>query len=355
MSRIKTSKSTTSSSSDGLKKIVFKDYFFAARLISEFLTLEMELRKVRYLSPFAQAPSIAHQVTGVILIGNALSELVIKKDENFSKSLVLELLLWHDAPETRTGDISRDQKKYVTIDEDKARKHMFGTFSWGEEIIDLIEKFEDGTDQLEFKIAKDADALYVVYTIKSLLDQDVIINHPDDRINKTLKRLLTEEGIALGREMATRNSEEIAQLLWKYSLKKEYSHKLTKSLPEESLATKMVIAWCLSEMESEKSRKKRFELLEKLLQQGSDKDFEDRQIEDINKLYKIIDLKRDNLKNPIKDFDEQIEELIKSLTIFESRSLGIALMETDLYDWWNIMMEYARVGSNGKVVYASDY
>ena len=350
MSRTITPKSTTDSSNESFSRELDKDYYYAARLISEFLTLEMELRKVRYLSPFAKAPSIADQVTGVMLIGNALSEIVKKKNNKFDKALVLEMLLWHDAPETRTGDISRDQKRYVTIDEDKARKHMFGTFSWGEEIIDLIEKFEDGTEQLEFKIAKDADALYVVYTIKSLLDQGVIINHPDDRISKTLKRLLTEEGIALGEEMATRNSEEIAQLLWGYCLNHKNESELTHKLPDESLATKMVIAWCFSELKSEFSKEKRSELIENLLHYGFDKQNDDVLVKDVNKLYELIDLKRANLKSPIDDHNERFDGLMKFIDTLEAKNLGSAIKETDLYDWWNIMMEYASVETDGKVV-----
>lgn len=347
MSRNEPQESTTTSLKQSLSRELEKDYYYAARLITEFFTLEIERRKVRYLSQFAEAPSIAHQVTGVMLVGNALSEIVMKNNKDFSKAQVIEMLLWHDAPETRTGDISRDQKRYVTIDEDKARKHMFGTFSWGEEIIDLIEKFEDGTDQLEFKIAKDADALYVVYTIKSLIDQGVIINHPDDRISKTLKRLTTEEGVALGKEMAVKNSEEIAQLLWGYSLNDKNNSELTKSLPEESLATKMVIAWCLSELKSETSKEKRAELIENLLHSGID----DAIVEDINKLYELLDLKRDNLKSPIEGFDRQLEGIAKSLITVEAQDLAIAIKETDLYDWWNIMMEYATVGEDGKIVY----
>lgn len=351
MSRLNPQKSPTASSKQAPAGKVDKDHFYSSRLITEYLTLENELRKVRYLSPFAEAPTVAHQVTGVMLIGNALSEIMMKKDKSFNKSLVLEMLLWHDAPETRYGDIARDQRKYLAIDEEKARTHIFGSFPWGEEIIDLIEKFEDGGEQYEFKIAKDADALYVVYTIKSFLDKGVVINNPDDRIGKTLKRLMTEEGIALGKEMGARTSEEIAQLLWKYSMNGAGTNKLTKSLPDQALATKMVIAWCLCQLMGEKSKEARAQLIEDLLHYGIDTGADSKLVEDVNTLYEVLVSKRDNLRKPDKRFGEKLEKLLSKIKTKEAQNLGAALKETDLYDWWNIMMEYANVGSDGRIVF----
>jgi hypothetical protein len=167
-----------------------------------------------------------------------------------------------------------------------------------------------------------------------------------------LKRLLTEEGVALGKEMAVKNSEEIAQLLWEYSLNDKNNSELTKSLPEESLATKMVIAWCLSELKSETSKVKRAKLIENLLHFGIDESIDNALLEDINKLYELLDLKRDTLKSPIDHFDRQLEGITKSLVILESQNLATAIKETDLYDWWNIMMEYANVEADGRIIFA---
>ena len=152
--------------------------------------------------------------------------------------------------------------------------------------------------------------------------------------------------------MATKNSEEIAQLLWKYSLNDKKEIELTHKLPDESLATKMVIAWCLSEVKSEFSKEKRSELIGNLLHYGFDKQNDDVVVKDVNKLYELIDLKRANLKSPINDYNVRFDGLMKFIDTLEAQNLGLAIRETDLYDWWNIMMEYASVGVDGKVIFA---
>ena len=125
-------------------------YYSSARLISEYITLEDEKRKVTYLNPFIsdKAPSIADHIIGSLLIGKVLGYLAQKNGKKINQETLDSLILWHDSPETRYGDIGRDRRKYILINEDKARVDIFGGLPWGEEIISLIENFEAGGENI---------------------------------------------------------------------------------------------------------------------------------------------------------------------------------------------------------------
>ncbi len=321
---------------------IIPDYYASARLITELITLEDELRKIRYLSPFAKAPSIAHQIIGVIIISLALNNIIKNNKVRLDTSSILGLTLWHDAPEARYGDIGRDQRKYIIINEEKARADMFGSVSYGLEIIELIEKFEAGGTDASIKTAKDADALYVIYTIKDLLEKGIIINQPEKRIERTLKRMTTEEGFTLGQEMANKSPNAIWKLI------KNYAGIKSSFTPSESHATILAIAWMLVELTKNK-RIKRQNVLSVILNiDKNSANNEERKIaNDATVIYEIAVAKRDVLKGNKKSV--QFSRITKKLRTKEGKKLGDTLTEIDLYDWWNILMGYVIVNPDGSL------
>ncbi len=320
------------------------DYYASARLITELITLEDELRKVRYLSPFAPAPSIAHQITGVILISLALGNILQKNKQTINLNHILGLTLWHDAPEARYGDIGRDQRKYLVINEEKARADMFGTLSFGLELIELIEEFEGGGTDLNIKIAKDADALYVICTIKDLLEKGISINKPDVRIEKTLNRMTTEEGFKLGQEMAGKSIKQI------WSLIKDYAGIDKAFTLSDSYATILAVAWLLVDL-SKNANLKKHNVLNTILKVTKTKaNKEEKNIAiDAKVLYELLVSKRELLEGKRKN--NNFKRILQKLKTVEGKKLGDILYEIDLYDWWNLMMGYAFLKEDGSIEY----
>ncbi len=315
-------------------------YYTTARIITEYVTLEDEKRKVTYLNPFSHkyALSIADHLGGVVLIGRALAHIGKKADKKINQETLDGLCMWHDAPETRYGDISRDRRKYILINENKARSDEFGALPWGEEIISLIERFEAGGENLEVKLAKDADALYVIATIQEFLSQGIRINNPDQRMNATLKRLSTDEGFALGQAMAKAEPSQVWEVV---ALFAEYVHPVPLST---SLATTLCIGWMLSELAKEEEHwdGKRKDVLEAIFQQqiGSNELAHDAKI-----LYELLTQKRLNWQKNIPSNNEtQVSKILVTRT---GKRLAEILEEIDIFDWWNLLMGYGEVTETG--------
>ena len=88
-------------------------------------------------------------------------------------SKVCAAALFHDAHETRTLDLHKLARRYVKVDEEKARKDVFN-FEGGEEIIKLVKEYEDlvkDADKLELLIqakiySKNYDSMFYVRDLK---------------------------------------------------------------------------------------------------------------------------------------------------------------------------------------------
>lgn len=317
-------------------------YLCSARLLTELVTLEDEKRKVRYLSPYAPGPTVAQQIAGVLIIGTALATIVREKNKAVSIDRVIDLLLWHDAPETRYGDLGRDQRRYLFINEDKTRTDIFGSVPWGLEIIELIENFEAGGDDINIKIARDADALYVVSTIKDILDQGYPINQPDVRILKTLNRLSTEEGFSLGKEMAAKKPDQIWKLVKGYAgINGKISH------PEQSLFTLLTTIWTLIELRNKVGRTKikREKIMQAVIRNDRQLQNSIRNIiSDSEKIYRLINTKKLFFAPKSKS---KVRFSIASMKTPEGKKLALAIYGIDLFDWWNLMMGYLSLNPDG--------
>ncbi len=109
--------------------------------------------------------SVAAHTFGVMLAAFALA----KEFESVDMERLLHLCLFHDLTEARTGDANAVHKLYLTIDEEKAARHMTRELDWGQEVYDLLEEYR-AAETVEAQIAHDADQIDMLLSLKEHLD-----------------------------------------------------------------------------------------------------------------------------------------------------------------------------------------
>ncbi|MEW5801809.1 MAG: HD domain-containing protein [bacterium] len=146
--------------------------------------------------------SVAEHTFRVACIGYALSKMVsVPVDEN----RLLKMCLFHDLPEARTGDHNYVNKKYVSIDEEKAVTDLTAHLPFGDEMRDVIHEFIQQTT-IESKMARDADQLDFLLELKE--SGDLGNKYAEDWIQAVLKRLQTEEAKSLAMEILRTDSND---------------------------------------------------------------------------------------------------------------------------------------------------
>ena len=108
--------------------------------------------------------SIAEHVYRTAVLGYVLATL-----ENADVERVLKICLFHDLPETRTSDLNNVSKRYTKADEARALEDQTRDLPFGGEVKGLVEEFE-AQDTKEAKIARDADQLELLLSLKEQLD-----------------------------------------------------------------------------------------------------------------------------------------------------------------------------------------
>jgi putative hydrolase of HD superfamily len=109
--------------------------------------------------------SVAEHLNRVTFIGFVLSKMIPEADE----SKVLKMCLFHDLAEARTSDLNYVHQKYAKADESKALSDMASTVPFGNEIKILVEE-RNAAETLEGKIARDADQLEWLLSLKEQVD-----------------------------------------------------------------------------------------------------------------------------------------------------------------------------------------
>jgi putative hydrolase of HD superfamily len=117
----------------------------------------------------------------------------------------IRMCLFHDLAEARTGDHNYVNKKYVAIDEKKALQIRQGICLLAMIFWHLTDEF-NAAHTLEARIAKDADQLDLILELKG--HQDAGNPNAEEWLVYALKRLCTESGKALGREIMTSKSDD---------------------------------------------------------------------------------------------------------------------------------------------------
>ncbi|HCC68154.1 TPA: phosphohydrolase [Patescibacteria group bacterium] len=81
---------------------------------------------------------------------------------------VLIMAAFHDLPESRTGDANWHQKEYITQNEEKAQEEQFALMGKASNEVRALLKEYHERKTLESQIAKDADNIDYLLTLKEL-------------------------------------------------------------------------------------------------------------------------------------------------------------------------------------------
>ena len=154
--------------------------------------------------------SVAEHIFRTVCIGYVLGNM----DSEVDTDRIIKICLFHDLPEARTGDMNYVNKKYVTVDEEKAVKELTESLPFGEEIKSLIEEF-NACESLEARLASDADQLELILALKEYKDLGNV--YADEWIEFALKRLKTDPAQRLAESILSTDSS-----LWWFSDKSDW-------------------------------------------------------------------------------------------------------------------------------------
>lgn len=115
------------------------------------------------------------------------------------------MCLFHDLLEARTGDHNYVNKKYVTVDEERAVRDLARELPFRDKIISLTHEFNAG-ESLEARISRDADQLDLILQLKE--QQDLGNKYASQWLYYAVKRLLTENAKNLAQEILETDSTE---------------------------------------------------------------------------------------------------------------------------------------------------
>ncbi len=131
------------------------------------------------------AESVAEHSFRTAMIGYTLAQL----DGQVDVGRVLQLCLFHDIPEARTGDLNYVNKKYVKADESQAIEDLAQQLPFGADYRATLQEFI-GKQSREALLAHDADQLEMVLSLKEY--KDLGNRYADEWYPFSLQRLQTE-------------------------------------------------------------------------------------------------------------------------------------------------------------------
>ncbi len=131
------------------------------------------------------AESVAEHSFRTAVIGYTLA----KMDGGVDVGRVLQLCLFHDVPEARTGDLNYVNKKYVKVDEGKAVADLARTLPFGDEYLETLREFGEANSP-EALIAHDADQLEMILALKEY--KDLGNRYAEEWYPFSVRRLKTE-------------------------------------------------------------------------------------------------------------------------------------------------------------------
>lgn len=147
------------------------------------------------------AESVAEHIFRTAMIGYTLARL----DEDADVGRVVQLCLFHDIPEARTGDLNYMNKKYVKADEGKAVEDLARTLPFGDDYRDLIAEFSKGASR-EAELAHDADQLEMILALKEY--RDLGNRNADEWYPFAVRRLKTDLAKKLAETIWTTDSSK---------------------------------------------------------------------------------------------------------------------------------------------------
>ena len=153
--------------------------------------------------------SVAEHSFRVAVIGYLLA----KNEPKADMQKVVLMSLFHDFHEARTGDHNYVNKRYVTVNENKAVNDLARKLSFGQEIVSLIDEF-NSRETLEAQLSQDADQLDFILELKR--QQDLGNISAAEWLRYSLKRLITDFAKKLADEIVTTDSSD-----WWFKKKEE--------------------------------------------------------------------------------------------------------------------------------------
>jgi len=129
--------------------------------------------------------SVAEHIHRVIFIGYVLSTMAPQA----SQVKVIKMCLFHDLAEARISDLNYVHQKYAKADESQALSDLSKTLPFGEELIAIVNEY-NAKETLEAKLAKDADQLEWIMSLKEQVDTGN--SRAESWIPSVIKRLQTE-------------------------------------------------------------------------------------------------------------------------------------------------------------------
>lgn len=141
------------------------------------------------------AESVAEHSFRTAMIGYSLAQL----DGQVDSGRVLQLCLFHDIPEARTGDLNYVNKKYVKPDEERAIEDLARQLPFGADYRATLQEF-NAKQSREALLAHDADQLEMVLSLKE--HKDLGNRYADEWYPFSLQRLQTEV------------ARQLAQTIW---------------------------------------------------------------------------------------------------------------------------------------------
>ncbi len=129
--------------------------------------------------------SVAEHSFRTAMIGYTLAMM----DGEVDVGRVLQLCLFHDVPEARTGDPNYVNKKYVKVDEMQAVEDLARTLPFGDEYRDTMSEFI-ASESREAQLSHDADQLEMILALKEY--KDLGNRYADEWYPFAVRRLKTD-------------------------------------------------------------------------------------------------------------------------------------------------------------------
>jgi putative hydrolase of HD superfamily len=147
--------------------------------------------------------SVAEHAFRVAVIGFTLARL----DGAVDECRVVRMCLFHDLPESRTGDLNYVNKQYVQVREAQVVRDLARTLPFGGELEELLSEFREGKSR-ESLLANDSDQLDLILELKEHLDLGN--RYATQWIHFARQRLKTD----LGRQLASEITETDSTAWW---------------------------------------------------------------------------------------------------------------------------------------------
>ncbi|MEI6420414.1 MAG: HD domain-containing protein [bacterium] len=145
--------------------------------------------------------SVAEHINRVCYIGFALANMA----EGVNQAKVIEMCLFHDFAEARVSDLNYVHQLYTKRDEESAIKDLTSNLPFGKVIDNILHEYET-RESYESKLAKDADNIELILTLKEQLD--IGNERAKSWISNAVKRLKTKEAQQLAQSIIKTDSDQ---------------------------------------------------------------------------------------------------------------------------------------------------